>query len=158
LSAGDWALDIDMGVFFVHKGTLDAIATSSDSDPDLLVSYWAYNSSNAVAGRYALFSGIARSGDYVTFDADSNFTTLGSLPLVESTGTISLGRVDDFEVWPKHLQQYRKSPWEINASGFDATSRITGSATAGYPDAFTLPAIDDNIIADRFVIVHLRIL
>jgi hypothetical protein len=158
LAAGDYALDVDMGILFVNKGALDAVTTDSDTDDDITITYWAYDSSDAVAQRYVFFSGTARPGDYVTFDADSNFTSLGNLPLVESTGTISLGRVDDFEVWPKHLQESRKSPWTISASGFDATTRITGSATKGYPDAFTLPEIDDNIVADRFVIVHLRIL
>ena len=158
LAAGDFALDVDLGIVFVNKTALDAVTTDSGAGDDITVTYWTNDASTAAAHRYALFAGDARPGDYLTFDKDSNLTTLGSLPLVESTGTISLGRIDDFEVWPKHLQETRKSPWAISASGFDATTRITGSATKGYPDAFTLPELDDNIVADRFVIVHLRIL
>lgn len=151
-AAGEFAIDYDAGILFVNATQVDALPTDAAAGDDITFTYWAYDNASSVHPRYALFAGSCRPGDFLTFDADSNFTSSGRTP----SGAF-LGRVDDFEVWPKHLQQFRKTAWEINATGFGATSRITGSATKGFPDAFTLPEDQSNIVADRFVIVHVRI-
>lgn len=150
---GDWAIDYDLGTIFIHADVYDTLVTDN-TDPTFSYFYYGTGGNGAIAHRYALFEGDAVPGGFVSYDVQSNFYMVADTSVSTNMHKI-VGRVVDFEVHPKHLKQYVKSPW-ATVNGLTAKSMMPGTATKGFPDAFTLPELDQNIVADRYVIITLN--
>ncbi len=143
---GDWFLDADVGVLFLHSdtwATLDAAAATVVFDYDY------YGTSTAAGDRYVHLDGRADPGDKVTFDADSNLVVAD---LSSALFYNVLGTVHSILVEPKGLLDRVRTAW--NFSGVDKTFQMPGTATKGFSDLITLT---DETVADRLAIVWISI-
>jgi hypothetical protein len=138
--AGDWYLDGDAGVLFLHSTTF-AYLVSLATSVDFTYSYYA--TAAATAHRYTHFCSWAQPGDYVTFDSQSNFKKG-----VVGTDKI-IGRVLRVNRQPNSLLQNVKTAW--NLSGAANTAKMPGSATKGFTDLITL---SQESVADQVVIIN----
>lgn len=144
---GDWYLDADVGVLFLHTdtwATLVAAAATID------FSYSYYTVAAATAHRYMHFDGPAKPGDFVTFDEQSNFVAASEAAV--DTGVDIVGRVHRIVVEPRGLLDKVKTAWSL--SGVSATSQMPGSASKGFSDLITFT---DEKVADQVVIVTVRV-
>lgn len=144
---GDFYLDAAVGVLFLHEDTwatlvaLGAVSTT--------FSYDYYTDTGLADGqRFPHFDGPCRPGDFVTIDAQSNFVKASAA--VVSSG-LSLGRVLQIRTEPHTGMDLVKSAW--TQSGFSKTSKMPGSATAGFSDLITLT---DETVADKVVIINFK--
>ena len=122
--------------------------------------------------------GDAVPGDFVTFDAKSNFKVLPPLAIADSTigdnqqatvkadlirisaalndrhyeESLVIGRVYDLVKEPRGLLERVRTGW--NGSEFGADAKMPGSATKGFSDLITL---SDETVADEIAIVNVKI-
>lgn len=143
-TAGDWYLDDENGVIFIHSTTYAALVAA---DTVITFSYDAYGTTGAAGERFVHLDGVARPGDFVTFDADSNFVATRTL----TAGTI-LGRVVAIVREPVGLLDRVRTAW--NGSNMSASSKMPGTATAGYTDTITLSS---ETVADKVAIVNVKV-
>ena len=110
--------------------------------------------------------GDARPGDFVTFDAHSNFAVrsnsvdLGGddtadaaavLALLQQREDYTVGRVYELQKEPRGLLERVKTGW--SGAEFDASTKMPGSATEGFSDLITL---SENKIADEIAIINVK--
>jgi hypothetical protein len=143
---GDWWLDDELGVLFLHSSTW---ATGVADTATWVFSYNYYDTAATTGHRYTHFDGPASPTIRVTFDSESNFVAA-----VEGTTAERdiIGRVLEIQRFPKgEMLAAVKTGFPGLSS---STSKMPGSATAGYPDYITL---SPEVVADQIVIVHFRI-
>lgn len=142
---GDWFLDADLGVLFVHS---DTWATGVAATATWTFSMSFYGSGGATAHKMAHFLGHAKPGARVTFDSHSNF-----VPAVEGTTAERniLGRVLWVEVQPGGLLSSVKTGFPGSTS---ATGKLAGSATKGFTDKITL---SPERVADQLVALNIKV-
>lgn len=141
---GDWYLDAELGVLFVHT---DTWATGVGATATWSFSYDYYATASASAHRHIHFDGPALPGRRVTFDEESNFVMATS-----STDEADIvGRVHRVHVQNLgHLSSVKTAFGGLTS----ATSKMPGSATGGYTDLITLSG---ETVADQVVILNVRI-
>lgn len=141
---GDYYLDADLGVLFVHS---DTWATGVAATATWTFGYSYYDTVAASEHRHIHFDGPARPGVRVTFDSQSNF--------VMDDGTADeqdvLGRVLRVDVQPNGLLGSVKTGFTGSAT---ATFQMPGSATKGFTDLITMSG---EVVADQVVILNVRI-
>lgn len=138
--AGDYFLDAEVGILFVHGSTYTAAVGAGN----VIITYSYYDSAAGAAGpRYVHFSGWARPGAYVTYDKDSNF-----IPAVAATPAADkVGRVLFYTQEPRGLLDRVKTAWE--GESFASSAKMPGTATKGYSDNVTInsgPAVADLVV------------
>ena len=155
--AGDFFLDADVGVLFLHSDTWAALVTAGETDVDF--TYYAYTaagtSADAASEKFALFCTEAKPGDWVGYDSDSNLiaiepTTALTVDEVGDVLGLAIGRVTGVIVEPRGLLDKVKTAW--NYSGVDSKVQMAGSATKGFSDRITLM---DEVVADKLVIAFI---
>jgi len=114
--------------------------------------------------------GDARPGDFVTFDAHSNFVVRSNsidltgadaddsaavLALLQQREDYTVGRVYELQKEPRGLLERVKTGWK--GSEFGADAKMPGSATKGFSDLITLSPMADDRIADEIAIVNVKI-
>jgi len=148
---GDWYLDAEVGVLFIHSDTY----TTLTGVGAVGFSYYFYDSSSAGADahQYPHFDGEARPGDYLGYDALSNYVVLGSTPDISGgTKQDSIGRIHYVLAYPRTLLDKVKTAFSL--TGMAASGKMPGSATEGYSDAITLSQED---VSDQVAVLTIRI-
>lgn len=133
-AAGDYFIDADYGLVILYGTTVAATS----------VTYYWYDADGASSS----WKGIAAigeflPGDYVTYDAYSNF--------VPGTSSDHIGRVLAVHRQPRGLLERVNTAW--SGSSFDATAQMPGSATKGFTDLITL---SDETVADKVLILNVN--
>lgn len=150
---GDWYLDADVGVIIIHEDTWATLVAGSTT---ATLSYYFYAQPSsatdvASAHRYIHFDGLAVPGDDLGVDKQSNFVKKNASSDVLD-GAVSLGKVLYCLSEPRTLLDKVKTAY--NLSNMSASSKMPGTATAGYSDMVTLSQED---VADRLAILLVRI-
>lgn len=139
---GDWFLDADVGVLFLHE---DTWATQVAAAATLTFTYAFYTDTGTAAEhRYIHFDGPCRPGDFVTYDADSNYTVASAAVIGAAAAVV--GRVHKIYAEPRGLLDKVKTAWTL--SGVSSAMQMPGSATKGYTDLITL---SQEVVADQLV-------
>ena len=133
-AAGDYFIDADYGLVILYGTTVAATS----------VTYYWYDADGASSS----WKGIAAigeflPGDYVTYDAYSNF--------VPGTASDHIGRVLAVHRQPRGLLERVNTAW--SGSSFDATAQMPGSATKGFTDLITL---SEETVADKVLILNVN--
>lgn len=146
---GDWYLDNEVGVMFIHTDTwatlvaLGAVTTNFEYD-------FYTDTGVAAAHKHIHFDGPTRPGDFVVSDSESNFT-VASAAQIAASGEI-LGRVLEIQAEPVPLLNEVKTAWSL--AGMSAASQMPGSATKGFTDLITLSG---ETVADQIVVLNVRV-
>lgn len=148
---GDWFLDADVGLLFVHS-TSYATLVSANTDPTFSYSYYNDAGIGAASEQWIYFDGEGKPGDLVSVDSQSNFVRKGTSEDILASTDPALGRLLFALREPHALMDKVKSAY--NLSGMSASGKMPGSATAGYSDMITLAAED---VADRIAVITVRI-
>lgn len=144
---GDWYLDADVGVLFLHEDTWATLVAGSTT---VSFSYSFYTDTGlASAHRFIHFDGPCRPGCAVYYDAQSNFVMATAAQVAAAA---AIGRVHKFVYEPRSLLDKVKTAW--NLSGASATMKMPGSATKGYSDLITL---SQETVADTLVQITIDI-
>ena len=178
---GDWYLDADAGnlVFFKASAAADDLPTGSDggamANGDKIKVY-DYSDAASDSSKMMHLVGDARPGDFVTFDAHSNFkvrsvslslandndgqddsadNAAAVLDLLRELDDYTIGRVYELQKEPRGLLERVKTGWK--GSEFGADAKMPGSATKGFSDLITLSPMADDRIADEIAIVNVKI-
>lgn len=141
---GDWYLDAELGVLFLHS---DTWATGVAATATWEFSYHYYDTDVTDAHRHVHFDGPVYPGRRVTYDDQSNFVMATSSTDEEDI----LGRTLMVQVQPLPLLDAVKTGFPGATS---ATARMPGSATKGFTDLITL---SQEVVADQVVIMNIRI-
>lgn len=150
-SAGDWYLDHEVGILFIHSTTWATLVADTAT---VTFSYTAYDdaSTGAASEHYIYFDGEVRVGARVSIDEESNFVVKGSTGDILDSGDPDLGFVHGLILEPGPLMTMVKSRWEL--TGATKASKMPGTATKGYSHHVTIP---DEAIADTLVKLTFRI-
>jgi hypothetical protein len=183
--AGDWYLDADAGVMYFYETGGNAAPVDS-SDPAVAlneanncdIKYFDYSAAASTQDKMMHLVGDAVAGDFVTFDAKSNFKVLAPLVVADSAlgantvaalkteldriGTaledrhyeesLVVGRVYEMIKEPRGLLERVKTGF--SGSEFGADAQMPGSATKGFSDLITL---SDETIANEIAIINVKI-
>lgn len=145
---GDYFFDAQVGILVVHSD-FDIASAVGDT-----VDFYVYNSAQSEGHQHIYCVGPVKPGDYLTFDAESNFTKLS---VTASTLPSEIcGRVLEVQAFPKSLMERVTTAWQ--GSSFDASMKMPGSATEGLPDNLTLSGQNGEVVGNRMVIANIRIL
>lgn len=167
---GDYFLDADAGLLLFHKsgggGAPSDINARLLQDTDT-ISVFDYSAGASSDERMMHLVGDARPGDFVTFDAHSNFKVRSlnndiavgaaeadieaTLALLHREEEYTVGRVYELQKEPRGLLERVKTGW--SGDEFDASSKMPGSATEGFSDLITL---SENKIADEIAIINVK--
>jgi len=133
-AAGDYFIDADYGLVILYGTTVAATS----------VTYYWYDADGASSSWKGISAiGEFLPGDYVTYDAKSNF--------VPGTSSDHIGRVLAIHRQPRGLLERVNTAW--SGSSFDATAQMPGSATKGFTDLITL---SDETVADKVLILNVN--
>lgn len=144
---GDWYLDADVGVVFIHE---DTWATLVGAAATFEFSYSFYTDTGlASSQRYIHFDGPCRPGDWVTYDARSNFAVASAA--VVGAG-LAIGRIHRIIEEPRNLLDKVRTAFDF--TGTPDSMKMPGSATQGYTDLITLTP---ETVANRLVEVKFDI-
>lgn len=148
--AGDFFLDGEVGLLFIHADTYDTLVTDND-DPTFSYSFY---ESNGVAdsARWVYFDGVARPGDKVSIDEMSNFVVKGSSEDILDSTDAALGTLLFVYTEPKDLLDKVKTAW--TQSSFATADKMPGTATGGYSDLITYAA---EPVSDSVAVITIRI-
>lgn len=140
---GDYFIDSEYGLVFVFDA-LDGDGSRTTPLAATSLSYYWYDTTGAISS----WKGIAAigdfvPGDYVTYDAYSNF--------VPGTSADHIGRVLAVHRQPRGLLERVNTAW--SGSSFDATAQMPGSATKGFTDLITL---SEETVADKVLILNVN--
>lgn len=148
--AGDWFLDTQVGLLFLHADTYDTLVTDN-TDPTFSYSFYDNAAVGATSAQWIFFDGEGKPGDHLSVDEQSNFIVKGSAEDFLDATSPSIGRIMYVYKEPRQLMDKVKSAWSL--SNMPKTAKMPGSATAGYSDMITLP---DETIADSIVVITVR--
>jgi hypothetical protein len=177
---GDWYLDADAGNLLFFKAAAAATELPVGSDAGAMqagdkVKVYDYTDAASDHSKMMHLVGDARPGDFVTFDAHSNFMVRNSkiaIPDLADAGhdgdeveaqlaillreeEYTVGRVYELQKEPRGLLERVKTGWK--GSEFGADAKMPGSATKGFSDLITLSPMADDRIADEIAIVNVKI-
>lgn len=142
---GDWYLDADVGVLVLHSDTWTTIGAST-----VAFDYFQYAQGAATAHRHVHFDDVGRPGQLLTFDAQSNFRVASAAEI--AAGARIVGQLLKVVRHPRTALDKVKTAWSYES--MSATSKMPGSASAGYPDLITFSG---ETVADETVIIKLRV-
>jgi hypothetical protein len=173
---GDWYLDGDAGNMLFFKASAAAKDVPMGTDAAAMaagdeVHVYDYSAGASDSSKMMHLVGDARPGDFVTFDAHSNFKVRSlnndiafgaaeadieaTLALLHREEGYTVGRVYEIQKEPRGLLERVKTGWK--GSEFGADAKMPGSATKGFSDLITLSPMADDRIADEIVIVNVKI-
>jgi hypothetical protein len=172
---GDWYLDADAGniLFFKVGAAANDLPTGSDAgvmQAGDKIKVYDYTDAASDHSKMMHLVGDARPGDFVTFDAHSNFVVRNDsvdltgddtadaaavLALLQQREDYTVGRVYELQKEPRGLLERVKTGWK--GSEFGADAKMPGSATKGFSDLITLSPMADDRIADEIAIVNVKI-
>lgn len=166
---GDYFLDADAGIVLFYKqnggGAPSDVNARALANGDI-ISVFDYSAAASSDERMMHLVGDARPGDFVTFDAHSNFIVRNNsvdltgadaddaaaiLALLQQREDYTVGRVYELQKEPRGLLERVKTGW--SGDEFDASSKMPGSATEGFSDLITL---SENKIADEIAIINVK--
>ena len=142
--AGDWYLDADAGILLFWEEGGDQIPNDASGNAlagNITVFDYASTSSQ---DRMTMFAGECRPGDFVSFDAFSNFTVASASDL---SAHYVVGRLLALYKEPRGLLERVRTGFE--SDDFDATAKMPGSATRGFSDLITLSDYYGKDLGDR---------
>ena len=150
-TAGDWYLDAEVGLLFIHADTYAALVTAN-TDPTFSYSYYDDAGIGAASDQWIYFDGEGVPGDVLSVDEKSNFVKKGvAADILDSTDP-GLGRL--LFTWSEPRQLLDKVKTAFNLTNMNAAGKMPGSATLGYSDMITLAS---ETVADRIVVLTIRI-
>jgi len=133
-AVGDYFIDADYVLVILYGTTVAATS----------VTYYWYDADGASSSWRGISAiGEFLPGDYVTYDAHSNF--------VPGTASDHIGRVLAVHRQPRGLLERVNTAW--SGSSFDATAQMPGSATKGFTDLITL---SEETVADKVLILNVN--
>jgi hypothetical protein len=140
---GDYFIDSEYGLVFVFDA-LDGDGSRTTPLAATSLSYYWYDTTGATSAWKGISAiGEFLPGDYVTYDAKSNF--------VPGTSSDHIGRVLAVHRQPRGLLERVNTAW--SGSSFDATAQMPGSATKGFTDLITL---SEETVADKVLILNVN--
>ena len=151
--AGDWHLDADAGIVLFHSA--GGVAAPVGTDGAAIagdINVFDYSSAESQQERMMLFVGDCRPGDFVSFDAMSNFKVASS---DDHDRHLVVGRLLAMYKEPRGLLERVRTGWK--GDEFDATSKMPGSATEGFSDLITLSAHFSESVADEIAVVNVKL-
>ena len=174
---GDWYLDADAGNMLFFKASAAADDAPVGSDGNAMVAtddihVYDYSAAASDDSKMMHLVGDARPGDFVTFDAHSNFEVRSlsfsdivagnaegniedALAKLEREEMYTVGRVYELQKEPRGLLERVQTGWK--GSEFGADAKMPGSATKGFSDLITLSPMADDRIADEIAIINVKI-
>lgn len=144
---GDWTLDADAGIVLLWE-------EGGDAAPAGLTGFSVFDYTLAASSqeRMVMFVGDGRPGDFVSFDAMSNFVVASD---DDHADHLVVGRLLAMFKEPRgHLERVRTG-WD--GDEFDATSKMPGSATGGFSDLITFPAHFGESVADEIAVINVKL-
>lgn len=147
---GDWFIDdfTSMVVMYSSDG-----ATIPAAFLNKTLSFYEYTGAESSQERMQHFVGSGRPGDYVTFDANSNFVAIPAADLGDALANgMVCGRLLNIFKEPKSLLERVRTGFM--GSEFDATAKMPGSATKGFSDLITL---SHEVVADQIAVINVKI-
>lgn len=167
--AGDYFLDGDAGItlFYEEGGNQTPVDAAGQGLTDGTAC--GYNSSSQQA-RMIHLVGAAKPGDFVTFDAQSNFVVRSLPTTVAADGDddgaeasaallafadeleLTVGRVLELIKEPRGLLERVRTGFK--GDEFEADAKMPGSATGGFSDLITL---SDEIVADEIAVINIKV-
>lgn len=148
---GDWYLDAEVGLLFVHEDTY-ATLVSDNSDPTLSYSYYDDAGIGAASEQWIYFDGEGKPGDLLSVDEKSNFVVKGVSDDILASTDPHLGRL--YYTWSEPRQLLDKVKSAFSLSNMNAAGKMPGTATKGYSDMITLAS---EAVADRIAVLAVRI-
>jgi hypothetical protein len=148
---GDWYLDAEVGLLFIHADTWTGLVTDN-SDPTFSYSYYDDGGIGASSEQWIYFDGEGVPGDALSVDEKSNFVVKGVSEDILASTDPALGRL--LYVYTEPRQLLDKVKTAFNLTNMNAAGKMPGTATAGYSDMITLAA---ESVADRIVVLTIRI-
>lgn len=144
---GDWTLDADAGIILLWE-------QGGNAAPAQLTGFSVFDYTSAVSDqeRMVMFVGDGRPGDFVSFDAMSNFVVASD---EDHADHLVVGRLLAMFKEPRgHLERVRTG-WD--GDEFDATAKMPGSATGGFSDLITFPAHFGETVADEIAVINVKL-
>ena len=144
---GDWTLDADAGIILLWE-------QGGNAAPAGLTGFSVFDYTSAVSDqeRMVMFVGDGRPGDFVSFDAMSNFVVASD---EDHADHLVVGRLLAMFKEPRgHLERVRTG-WD--GDEFDATAKMPGSATGGFSDLITFPAHFGETVADEIAVINVKL-
>lgn len=139
---GDWYLDADVGILFIHTTTWTDHGAAA-----FTVTYSYYGVDPVDAHRYVHLDGVAKPGDYVGWDVDSNFVVADSTDYRDV-----LGRILMIQTEPRGLLDRVKTAF--TQTGFGTEAQMPGTATKGFSDNITF---NSGTVADQLAILNIKV-
>ncbi len=149
---GDWFLDVDAATFVFYSAAGAGLALPAQFAA-ATVDYFVYTNAASTTERMIHFVGAGRPGDYLTFDANSNFQVMANSELADAfvNGGI-VGRLLAIQKEPRDLLERVRTAFQ--GEEFDASSKMPGSATRGFSDLITL---SKEKVADQIAVINVKI-
>lgn len=171
---GDYFLDGDAGIILFYEEGGDNAPVDVGNAQILSGQAFSYASSSTQA-RMIHLVGTARPGDFVTFDAQSNFIVtpalaeadlkvgdadaegeilalVNSLRIRNFEQTLVVGRVLELIKEPRGLLERVRTGFQ--GDEFEADAKMPGSATGGFSDLITLSA---ETVADEIAVINIKV-
>ena len=167
--AGDYFLDGDAGLVLFYEDGGNEVPVDADAQALTDGSACGYDSSSTQA-RMIHLVGAAKPGDFVTFDAQSNFV-VRSLPTTVAADAnhdgaeasaallaladeleLTVGRVLELIKEPRGLLERVRTGFQ--GDEFEADAKMPGSATGGFSDLITL---SDERVADEIAVINIKV-
>lgn len=137
-AAGDWFIDLEVGMLFFFSADGATLPAAIDA---AVVTFYSYNSNPASVERYACATSVLKPGDWVKCDSNSNFTKWvdGTDDLVER-----VGRVFSLIKEPVDLLSRVQTAWP--GESFGVKQKMTGSASEGYTTRVRYSNAADTVV------------
>lgn len=151
--AGDWYLDADVGMLLFYRDGGNAAPVGTDSavlsgDVDV----FDYSGAVSAQERMVMMVGDCRPGDFVSFDAMSNFVVASD---ADHSDHLVVGRLLALYKEPRGLLERVRTGWK--GDEFDATAKMPGSATEGFSDLITLSSLHGESVADEIAVINVKL-
>ena len=168
--AGDYFVDGDAGtILFFEDGGNNVDPVDANGNQLTVLTACGYASTSQQA-RMIHLVGAARPGDFVTFDAESNFVVRSLPTTVAADGNhdgaeasaallaladeleLTVGRVLELIKEPRGLLERVRTGFQ--GDEFAADAKMPGSATGGFSDLITL---SDEVVADEIAVINIKV-
>ena len=151
--AGDWYLDADAGIILFwedggNAAPVDGAAAALAGN----ISVFEYTTAASEQEQMTTMVGDCRPGDFVSFDAMSNFVVASSS---DHTDHLVVGRLLSLYKEPRGLLERVRTGFA--GDEFDATAKMPGSATKGFSDLITLSHHHGESVADEIAVINVKI-
>ena len=153
--SGDWYLDADAGIILFYEEGGDGIPLDGAETPAALtgnISVFEYSTAASSQEQMTMMVGDCRPGDFVSFDAMSNFVVAEAS---DHTSQLVVGRLLSLYKEPRGLLERVRTGFR--GDDFDATAKMPGSATKGFSDLITLSSHHGESVADEIAVINVKI-